>query len=215
MLIELFTSQGCNTCPPADAFLGELSERPDVIALALHVDYWDYLGWKDRFAKPVFTERQRGYAVALGARQVYTPQIVVHGGVGLVGSHRDAVNMAIESIAPRVQDPLVDITLIQQTDGLTIKLSPTRDLSAIRLPAPISVIIMGYNGPHVQEIAAGENGGKELIYHNVVADYRVVAEWTAEAQSITVTIDPALKGYVALLQHRPTGAVFAVEQLEF
>src|ERR687884_289212 len=85
-VVELFTSQGCSSCPPADAMLGELARRPDVIALSLPVDYWDYLGWKDTLAQPAFSARQRAYAGARGDRQVYTPQVIVNGATPCVGS---------------------------------------------------------------------------------------------------------------------------------
>src|SRR5438105_11263765 len=86
VVIELFTSQGCESCPPADAYLGELARRADVVALAFHVDYWDYIGWKDPYASSAATARQRGYAAALGARVVYTPQMVIQGAAHEVGS---------------------------------------------------------------------------------------------------------------------------------
>src|SRR5262245_21873769 len=79
VLVELFTSQGCSSCPPADQFLGELSQRSGVVALSFHVDYWDYIGWKDRFAKPEYTQRQKGYRDALNLRTLYTPQMVIDG----------------------------------------------------------------------------------------------------------------------------------------
>src|SRR5512144_1000431 len=90
-VVELFTSQGCSSCPPADALIGELAQREDVLALSEHVDYWDYLGWKDPFASPAHTARQRNYAKALGLKYLYTPQVVVQGQVQVSGSEREAV----------------------------------------------------------------------------------------------------------------------------
>src|SRR5689334_7353524 len=96
VVVELFTSQGCNSCPPADAFLGELAARPDVLALSLHVDYWDYIGWKDPFAQRAYTERQRSYSRALNQRFVYTPQMVIDGTLQGVGSETATINKLIE-----------------------------------------------------------------------------------------------------------------------
>src|SRR6059036_991639 len=91
VVVELFTSEGCSSCPPADAFLGELAQRPDIVALAFHVDYWDYIGWKDPYASPLTTQRQHDYAAALHLHMVYTPQMVVDGRADVVGSERSDV----------------------------------------------------------------------------------------------------------------------------
>ncbi|HEV8025928.1 MAG TPA: DUF1223 domain-containing protein, partial [Stellaceae bacterium] len=95
VVVELFTSQGCSTCPPADAYLGELASRPGVIALAFHVDYWNYIGWTDPFASKAATDRQRSYAKQLGLRYVYTPQMVINGTMEGVGSGREAITQLI------------------------------------------------------------------------------------------------------------------------
>src|SRR5215831_16018900 len=95
VLVELFTSQGCSSCPPADQLLGELARRPDVVAIGFHVDYWDYIGWKDPYAGPWATKRQRSYAHSLGLHMVYTPQVVVDGGADAVGSDRAAIDRLI------------------------------------------------------------------------------------------------------------------------
>src|SRR5262245_56361084 len=95
VVVELFTSEGCSSCPPADAFLGELAQRPDVVPLAFHVDYWDYIGWKDPYANPAFTQRQHDYKAALGLHMVYTPQMIVDGRTDVVGSERGSVEAAI------------------------------------------------------------------------------------------------------------------------
>src|SRR5437868_14761375 len=96
IVVELFTSQGCSSCPPADALLGELARRDDVLPLAFHVDYWDRLGWKDPFSSAAATARQRTYARQLDAANVYTPQMVVDGRIDVVGSYRDQVLRAID-----------------------------------------------------------------------------------------------------------------------
>lgn len=213
VVVELFTSQGCNTCPPADKFLGELAERDDVIALALHVDYWDYLGWKDPFASPSYTQRQRDYAMALGARRTYTPQMVVQGDVGLVGSHRDAVKMAIESMS--AEPPLVDVALTREGDTLRIDLASTPSGDSVRLAGPLEVVLIGYDGPHAQRIDAGENGGETLLYHNVARDYRIVGAWPGGDGSLTADVDGAMQGYAVFVQVPGPGRIVGAEKIDF
>src|SRR5215510_9766639 len=106
VLVELFTSQGCSSCPPADKLLGELSQRSGVVALAFHVDYWDYIGWKDKFAKPEYTDRQKGYRDALNLRTLYTPQMVIDGRLDVVGSERSEVESFISDAAAIHKVPL-------------------------------------------------------------------------------------------------------------
>jgi len=118
VVVELFTSQGCSSCPPADALLAELTGRPDVVALSFHVDYWDYIGWKDPYASPQYTARQQRYTQALNLRYVYTPQIVVDGRADVVGSHRAEVLAAIETAAQR--DRPIDITFVTNNGGKVI-----------------------------------------------------------------------------------------------
>ena len=118
VVVELFTSQGCSSCPPADRILGELAERDDVIALALHVDYWDYLGWKDEFASPQYTKRQRAYARAAGERTIYTPQMVIGGQDHVIGSRPMKVSQAIQKHIAKAQP--VRVQLKRNGDTLTI-----------------------------------------------------------------------------------------------
>ena len=129
VVVELFTSQGCSSCPPADALLGELSRRDDVITLGYHVDYWDYIGWPAPFADPLFTSRQRLYASALGNRTIYTPQMVLDGTLDQVGSRRFEVEAAIDRLltanpADRISVP---ITLSRLSDGSIGAALPTAE----------------------------------------------------------------------------------------
>ena len=118
VVVELYTSQGCSSCPPADAFLHDLAKRDDVIALALHVDYWDYIGWKDSFAKPEYTDRQHAYAHAANATTVYTPQMVINGKDHVIGSRPmeviDQVMRHREAVTP------VDVTVSRSGDAIDI-----------------------------------------------------------------------------------------------
>mgnify|MGYP000680805641 CR=1 FL=1 len=122
VVVELYTSQGCSSCPPADAFLErELAERDDVIALALHVDYWDYIGWKDDFADPAYTRRQRSYAHAAGHRTIYTPQMIIGGVDHVIGSHPSEVKGFIAQHEKLASD--VSVTLERNGDSLEITLN--------------------------------------------------------------------------------------------
>ena len=124
VVVELFTSQGCSSCPPADEILGDLAMRPDVLALSLNVDYWDYLGWKDTFALPGNAVRQRQYVAGWGGRTVYTPQMVIGGAVDVVGNKRRAVESALQKLA--ATPAAAEIRLSRTADGaVTAQISAT------------------------------------------------------------------------------------------
>src|SRR5690606_32640834 len=122
-VVELYTSQGCSSCPPADAFLAELAERDDLIALSFHVDYWDYIGWKDTFASPANTARQRGYADALRSRRVYTPQMVIDGAAHEIGSNRAGV---LAELARARARPRLSVELAREGGHVTVRLPAGR-----------------------------------------------------------------------------------------
>lgn len=174
VVLELFTSQGCSSCPPADALLTELAAQPGVIALALHVDYWDYLGWKDSFADPKFSARQKAYARAFGKRSIFTPQMVVHGSDALVG--HDAAGI-VGRIAQHQAEPApVDLALRREGDELWIRLAPrgapvgSADVHLVRFIPSVEV-----------SIEAGENAGQQIRYSNIVASWDTVATWDGTA----------------------------------
>ena len=178
VVVELFTSQSCNSCPPADAFLADLAKRPGVLALSFHVDYWDYIGWRDPFAQRGFTERQRGYSRTLPLRYVYTPQIVVDGRLQDVGSERKkiealiarAANEAVKHVALRVTGAAPNIKLeIDGNDGA----SPAK---------PATVWLVAYDHVRTTKITRGENAGLSLDNYNVVRRMRS-EEHTSELQS--------------------------------
>lgn len=181
-VVELFTSQGCSSCPPADAFIGELAKRKDVIALSFHVDYWNYLGWKDRFATPETTARQRAYGRALGMRYVYTPQIVIGGVTQAVGSGFRRVLALIEQAGRR---PALDIRITHpdaHTATLNIGAGPKQ-----RRPA--TVWLMFYDNEHVTRIARGENRGRRLVNTNVVRSVKRIGTWLGDAKQFTLSLD--------------------------
>lgn len=168
-VVELFTSQGCASCPPADALLTALAERDDVIALAFHVDYWDYVGWKDTFAQEAFSDRQRAYAKGWGSSRIYTPQVVVNGAKAVVGSRRNEVQQAVD----RASLPLaMDLTL--NGDMLKISLPPKADLS------DAVVWLVTYMNRADVKIDSGENAGKSMVYTQVVTGKQVLGMWESE-----------------------------------
>ncbi|MEM1316203.1 MAG: DUF1223 domain-containing protein, partial [Pseudomonadota bacterium] len=132
VVVELFTSQGCSACPPADELLGELAQRDDVLALSLHVDYWDYLGWRDVFAHPMFTKRQKDYRASTGMRSVYTPQMIVHGAAALVGSRRGDVMAEIETA--KMTDAVARVELMREGDRIEVRVAP----AAASAPAAVA-----------------------------------------------------------------------------
>ncbi|MEM7268511.1 MAG: DUF1223 domain-containing protein, partial [Pseudomonadota bacterium] len=161
VVVELFTSQGCHSCPPADELLGRLADREDVIALSLHVDYWDYLGWRDVFGAKAHTARQRDYAYAQDERTIYTPQIVVHGREGMVGSREYDVAQAIERWSDHV--PAATVSLVLMEDRLVADIAPNGDT-----PRRARVRMAWYSRAENVDIRAGENNGRTITYHNVV-----------------------------------------------
>ncbi len=170
VVVELFTSQGCSSCPPADALLGKLSADPRLIALSLHVDYWDYLGWKDKFANPKFTARQKDYAHHARDKMVYTPQMVVMGGQRMVGSKAGEVQAAIGAALATVRP--TQLVLIRKGDVLSISAAPVAGAKG-----PMRVQLVRFNPAENVVIERGENAGKTVTYHNVVTSWQVLGKW--------------------------------------
>lgn len=170
VVVELFTSQGCPYCPPADALLIDLVEREDVIALALHVDIWDYLGWADRFADPAYTKRQKNYARAFKIPMVYTPQFVVAGQVYSNINSPSAVAAAIKHQAAEA----TGIQLQAKRDGnrVEIKVQAAKGSSA-----DMVIQIVRYLPKEVVSIRRGENAGRTIAYSNIVQSWTSVKSW--------------------------------------
>jgi len=170
-VVELFTSQGCSSCPPADRYLEELSESDqDILVLSYHVDYWDYLGWKDSLGSPVFTQRQKDYAVSRGDAQIYTPQMIVNGQGHMVGSDRKAVSSAI-----RKSDGMgVVVDAMLDDKALEVKLSGG-DCSP---GDKADVYLLGIDKKAVVEINRGENAGTTQTYKNVVRSIMPIGMWS-------------------------------------
>ena len=180
IVVELFTSQGCSSCPPADAYLHELAEMDGVLPLSMHVDYWDYIGWKDPFAMPKVGERQREYAAHFGLRYVYTPQAVVHGIDQATGSDRRAVGRAIARLRGKHQVP---IELVKTADGgMAINLP---DDPTVEHRARITMVV--FDREHQTAIKRGENRGRTIKYRNVVRGFRPIAQWNGRAASVPLS----------------------------
>jgi len=207
VVVELFTSQGCPSCPPADGFFEQLAARDDVLALSLHVDYWDYIGWEDTFGSPAHTARQRGYAAASGQKMVYTPQMVVNGADHVVGSrYRDVTDLIDKHLDAR--DNGIDVTL--RRDGGQVHLEAR---SKTPRDMPLVVQFARYIPRATVQIGRGENAGRTITYTNVVTDLVEVAEWDTHAP-LTLEVEwPGGAPVAVLLQYPDHGTIEAVARL--
>ena len=187
-VVELFTSQGCSSCPPADALLAELGERDDIVALSLHVDYWDYLGWKDTFGRPQHTERQYAYAKVRGDGKVFTPQMVINGLHGVVGSKRPAV----EEILEGAELPLA-VSVERNGAALDIVVEGGGSALAYHLPE-VTVRLIVFEPGATVTIERGENAGRTMTYRNVVRSIRPIGMWKGERLEISLPADEMLLG---------------------
>ena len=210
VVVELFTSQACPACPPAEAFLRELAGRDDVIALEYHIDYYDYSGWKDPFGDAEFTRRWRGYAQALGARYEYTPFMVVGGASHIVGSQRAEVERRIRLERKQADDhPRLTLDMTESDAVVTIDGDG---------PAGIfDVILAAYDSKHETVVTAGENRGKTLINVNVVRGSQRVAQWAGEPVTVKVPLAQMAGdgGCAVLLQRAGGGPILAAAFADF
>lgn len=209
--IELFTSQGCSSCPPADVYLGALARRPDIVALSFHVDYWDYIGWKDPFATRLTTERQRAYARVLKQRYVYTPEMVVDGIGHDTGRDRGAIETLLKE-AQRRSPQRATPELSRAIGGpLTIKLA-----SFALNGRPADVTLMIYDRRHSTPVASGENQGRMIENFNIVRSLEVLARWDGSAATWTIDADHLQpgRGAAVIVQHADHGAVLGCNKLE-
>ncbi|WP_187431251.1 hypothetical protein ROLI_027900 [Roseobacter fucihabitans] len=206
VVVELFTSQGCSSCPPADELLHGLAERDDVIALALHVDYWDYIGWKDEFADPRNAERQRAYATTAGRRSIYTPEMIVNGLTDIVGAKPMEISKAI---AEHKEVPAsVTVSLQKSGDDLRIEAQVLRDVKG-----PLVVQILRYKPRREARITRGENAGKTIDYANVTQDWKVLAEWDGRAPFSMNAIATGDDPVVVLIQSTEMGPIVAAARI--
>ena len=210
VVVELFTSQGCSSCPPADRILGHLADRDDVIALGFHVNYWDRLGWPDPFATQAGTDRQYAYSPVLGRRNVYTPQMVVDGRYDVVGFHAERIKVAIAH-AEAMSGSRLAVGLEWRGPGrLAYSLPPGEGGARIQL--------VRFARKLDQDIERGENAGRHLSYSNVVREIVEVAQWDGRAMEGEIEVDTGqdTTGGVALLvQDRRTLRMLGAAKLAF
>jgi hypothetical protein len=206
VLVELFTSQGCSSCPPADEFAGELVKDPNNVVVTFNVDYWDYLGWRDTLAKPEYSKRQYDYAKTRGDGSVYTPQMVINGATHVVGSQRRDVAKQIED--GRSQKLLANIKLEMTKQSITVEIPKTN------FESEATLWLMAVAPEVKQKIERGENTGKDIIYVNVVKNLIPAAMWSGDAYRGSwmrdVVMTKGTKNIIAVLQEGKTGRVLGL-----
>ncbi|MER8867202.1 thioredoxin family protein [Mesorhizobium sp. M0751] len=196
-VVELFTSQGCNSCPPADEFFAELAAKEDIVALAYHVDYWDYLGWQDTLSRKENTERQYEYMRAFGSRSVYTPQAVINGRSHVNGASRKEVDGALARMERVGEGMRVGIKVSRTSDRVMIDAG-----DAVAGPADAHVVIVYFNPPQTIKIGKGENSGRSMTYWNAVSSIQTAGMWHGKAQRYELPMSEIAKkgGCAVLLQ---------------
>ena len=214
VVLELYTSQGCSSCPPADILLKSYIARPDVIALSLPVDYWDYIGWKDTFASPKYSARQRAYSKQRGDGKVYTPQMVVNGIVHTIGSSRSEIDQAIRESEAQVARNRVAVTIREEGGQLLIEAGQAPDGGTFK-EANIW-LAMVQRDAEVQ-VRSGENRGSTLRYHNVVRELTAIGMWSGKPMTVRLNRDtiaqPGADGVAVLLQNGKAGPIIGAAML--
>jgi hypothetical protein len=203
VVVELYTSQGCSSCPPADEFVAMLASNPQILPLALHVDYWDYIGWEDKFAHSAFTDRQKSYAKAIGSRTIYTPQLIIGGADRIEG-------FAPEETAERLRAHLeagsaVRLTVTREGDRLVIRAEADPPLTE-----PVRVQLVRYRPSETVTIERGENAGKTITYTNIVTSWERLDDWSGlEPLEVSAPFDGTEPGAVIVQQDGPAAILAA------
>lgn len=185
-VVELFTSQGCSSCPPADKIIGELATDPDIIALSMPIDYWDYLGWKDTLADARFSARQKAYSRMRGDRDVYTPQVIVNGSAHVIGSDRAKIEGAIGDTAKVAGVMSVPVSIALAGKQVTVSVAASTKGAAA---SHGEVWICSVSRAVPIAIGRGENRGQKVTYHNVVRNLLKVGDWNGSSGSWTVPLE--------------------------
>ncbi|MDP3196805.1 thioredoxin family protein [Tabrizicola sp.] len=207
VVVELYTSQGCSSCPPADEFVAMLASNPQILPLALHVDYWDYIGWADKFAQPKFTDRQRAYAKAVGSRTIYTPQLIIAGADRIEG-------FAPEKTADRLRAHMeagstVRLTVTREGDRLVIRAEADPPLSE-----PVRVQLVRYKPEETVLIERGENAGKTVTYTNIVTSWDRIGDWSGQEPLELTAPFPGDQPGAVIVQQQGPAAILAAARVD-
>jgi hypothetical protein len=206
IVVELFTSQGCSSCPRADVVLGELKSRSDILPLSFHVTYWDRLGWPDTFGLEASTERQRTYADMLDQGGLYTPQMVIGGRIDVVGSQRRRIREAIDLLAGHRQ-PGLPIAI--EDSVLKLGAGPSDEAT---------IWLFGVDREHEVWIQRGENRGRVIRYHNVVREVTSLGAWSGEAMEVALPLQrlaaDGRDSVAVIVQRTGTGDILAASKVE-
>lgn len=207
-VVELFTSQGCSSCPPADRLLGELAQMKGVLPLSQHVDYWDYLGWRDPFASPQATERQRSYARRFDLSYVYTPQMVIDGQIQTSGTNRRGI---LDTLGDEADRPHLEVSL-RQTGARAV----TVHVGAGAVDTPADVFLVLFDRKHTTDVLRGENSGRTLSHFNVVRAFQRIGEWRGDAITLPVAMPAGEAGdaCAVIVQMPATGPILGAARLE-
>ena len=209
VVVELYTSQGCSSCPAADKILKSLSAQQNVIALSLNVDYWDYLGWKDDLALAGNSKRQRKYAKVMRSRHVYTPQLMIDGKMDVVGSRRSQVDSAVATYSRTEDQAKINAQAIG--DSVSVSVSPSGPAQGAAV-----VWLVGYDSSVVKNIGGGENRGRSIEYSNVVREWREVGRWDGKTPiSLQSTKPKGNSGFAVIVQEGEVGPILGATQVSY
>lgn len=207
VVVELYTSQGCSSCPPADEFVAMLASNPQILPLALHVDYWDYIGWADKFAQGKFTDRQRAYAKAVGSRTIYTPQLIIGGADRIEG-------FAPDETAERLRAHMeagtpVRLTVTRKGDRLVIRAEADPPLTE-----SLRVQLVRYKPEETVTIERGENAGKTITYTNIVTSWERLGEWSGQEPLELTAPFPGDEPGAVIVQRDGPAAILAAARVD-
>lgn len=207
VLVELYTSQGCSSCPPADEFMAQLVNDPNIIALSLHVDYWDYIGWADTFGSPQFTKRQKAYAKAIGSRTIYTPQMIVDGQDRVEGTDPMRVLDSIRRHLMNGSD--VRLSVVRSGEKVNIRAE-----TATPLGREARIQLVRYLPSSTVEIERGENAGQSVTYHNIVTSWQTIGNWPGVAPLEMTADAPGDEPVVVIVQTEGPAEVLAAVKVQ-